>query len=361
MEINLTGPVNLLSYGYVTVNILCQLLKKGIKVNLYTIGPIEYESHHEKYVKLGLENSKQIKNPSHNLIIWHLNGLAKFKQASLKNVGFSIFEMNRLTQEECSNIREMDVLATTCDWFIKVLDRYTDKPIYKFPLGVDTEIFNPKYNTARTYKDWQINDNGDEGFKFCSIGKFEIRKSHDKIIKCFTKAFVPGCPVKLILACHNFFLSEHENNAWKDLARQNPNIEFVERVKSQHDIARLIGKCNAYLGPSRSEGWGLELHESMMMQKPVITTNYSAMTEYCTKDNSLLIEPEAEESAFDGQFFFNHGSWFHWTENNEAQFIKYMQELYQKWLNGIDITPKSDTIKEYTWENTANHILKALI
>ena len=41
--------------------------------------------------------------------------------------------------------------------------------------------------------------------------------------------------------------------------------------------------------PSRAEGRNLELLEMMSAGKHVITTDYSAHTEFCTKDNAGLV------------------------------------------------------------------------
>ena len=46
------------------------------------------------------------------------------------------------------------------------------------------------------------------------------------------------------------------------------------------------------LFPARAEGWNLELLEMMACGKQVIATNYSAHTEFCTKENSILIESD---------------------------------------------------------------------
>ena len=55
--------------------------------------------------------------------------------------------------------------------------------------------------------------------------------------------------------------------------------------------------------PSRAEGWNLELLEMLACIKSVITTHYSAHTEFCDDVNSDLVEIKETELAYDGKWF----------------------------------------------------------
>ena len=49
--------------------------------------------------------------------------------------------------------------------------------------------------------------------------------------------------------------------------------------------------------------------ETMALNKPVILTNYSAHTQYSTKDNSYLVDVDSTEAANDGIWFKGQGNW----------------------------------------------------
>jgi hypothetical protein len=59
-KMNLVAPINKLSYGYVSVNILKALTDLGVNVSLFPINKtdIEFEKHHQSYVVQALNNSK---------------------------------------------------------------------------------------------------------------------------------------------------------------------------------------------------------------------------------------------------------------------------------------------------------------
>jgi glycosyltransferase involved in cell wall biosynthesis len=113
--------------------------------------------------------------------------------------------------------------------------------------------------------------------------------------------------------------------------------------------------CGIYI--SRAEGWCLGALESMSCKKPVITTNYSAFTEYCTKDNSYLVDITEKESAYDGKWFFNQGNWASIGYDQEEQIIEYMRHCYN---NRPDNPNGILTAEGFTWNHTATKLLNLI-
>ena len=54
----------------------------------------------------------------------------------------------------------------------------------------------------------------------------------------------------------------------------------------QADMPRLYKRADAFVLPSRGEGWGRPHLEALSMGLPVIATNWSGPTEFLTQDNS---------------------------------------------------------------------------
>ena len=86
----------------------------------------------------------------------------------------------------------------------------------------------------------------------------------------------------------------------KSQAHSRAETQQVYNIMSQVD-------CGVF--PSRGEGWNLELLEMMSAGKHVVATDYSAHTEFCTKENSGLVSISDVEPAFDGKWFFGQGNW----------------------------------------------------
>src|SRR5690606_32740152 len=69
--------------------------------------------------------------------------------------------------------------------------------------------FAPSTSSAKTYV-------------FFTVGKWEKRKGHDTLIRCFGRAFKESDDVELHLFTHNPFLNEKEHNYWLPLVQNSP-------------------------------------------------------------------------------------------------------------------------------------------
>ena len=92
----------------------------------------------------------------------------------------------------------------------------------------------------------------------------------------------------------------------------------------------------------------------MALNKPIITTNYSAHTEYCTADNAYLINIDGLTQAEDGKFFDGSGNWADLGQKQMEQTVEHMRKVYNE---GIKTNSAGlETVQKYTWENTASII-----
>ena len=135
-------------------------------------------------------------------------------------------------------------------------------------------------------------------------------------------------------------------------------VKLFSGFDTQNELAQLVANSNCGLYPSRAEGWNLELLECMSMNKPAITTNYSAHTEFCTSDNCYLVNIDEKEKAFDGKAFQGQGNWAKLGQNQIDNIIEHMRFVYNNRintnLNGIE------TAKKYSWSNSALSILRCI-
>ena len=84
-------------------------------------------------------------------------------------------------------------------------------------------------------------------------------------------------------------------------------------------------QCGLWCISITAEGWNLELLEMLACGKQVITTNYSAHTEFCNKENAF-VDIEKNETAYDGKWFNGKvGEWACIDKNEKEQFIEHMR------------------------------------
>lgn len=347
MKINYGGPINHTGYGIASFNILKEL-SKIIDTTLLPIGS-PYVNNQEDYdFVLSLINKKQTCNISSPYIkIWHQFDL--FEHFGKGNFyAFPFFELDTFNEYEKNSMRVPDHFFVTSEWAKQVLvTNGIDQEIDIIPLGVDRKIFNESIKNNK-----QITNT----YKFINIGKWEIRKGHDILIKLFNTAFPEEKDVELILVASestSSYSSKQELDQWKNMYN-SPRITIIPGVNTQQDIAQIIANCDCGIFPSRAEGWNLEALETLSMGKPIIITNYSGHTEFCNKDNSYLVDIRNTEKAFDGKAFLGQGNWAKIDEIAFDQIIDYMRYVYKN-----KITTNNQgiiTAKSFSWERSAKAI-----
>jgi glycosyltransferase involved in cell wall biosynthesis len=350
MNINLNIPINNTGYGIASINIFRELYKQST-ISLFPIGQpsVDNQLDHEA-VSQCLNNRYSMVGTAPTIKIWHQFDL-------LTRIGrgpyfaYPFFELDTFNSYEIINMSIPDCLFVSSNWAKNVIaNNNIDTPVEVIPLGVDRNVFNDSIPFTRS----------DNKYVFLNIGKWEIRKGHDILLKLFESAFPDETDVELwILASEktNSYSKPDELFQWKNMYN-NPRVKLFSGFDTQAEIASLMSNANCGIYPSRAEGWNLELLEMMSMNKPVIATNYSAHTEFCNSENCYLVDIDETELAYDGKAFNNQGKWAKIGQNQFDNIIEHMRYVYKNRintnLNGIE------TAKKYSWSNSALSILRCI-
>lgn len=360
MKINISAPANPLGYGVVGINILKGFHSLGYDVAYWPIGQAEVDPSDAPMIQEMINNQEEYCSRVPSLKIWHQHDLAQHVGRG-QHCAFPIFELDTFTKRELCHLSQQDVIFTCSKWAAEIVltnlrnydpvkDYFDEIRVYTAPLGVDRKIFYdaPTPDSKNTI--------------FLNIGKWEIRKGHDILIQAFNRAFREDDNVELWMMNHNPFLSEKDDLEWKRLYKSGTTanqIKFIDRVKSHQDVADIMRMADCGVFPSRAEGWNLEALEMMSCGRQVIVTDYSAHTEFCSSENSHLIEIDSLEPAFDGIWFKGQGNWAELGEKQINQLSEYMRKIHEQKQAGEDIFNVSgvDTSKKFGWDNTADNIV----
>lgn len=351
--INLVAPCNTLGYGIVGLNIL-RGLSSLTDVAYWPIGQVQISTEEEQAdVVNAMENTQRYDPDAHCIRIWHQHDLAQFVGKG-KHIGFPIFELDDFNRTELHHLQSVDELFVCSHWAKEIVNNCVSTPTHVVPLGVDTSIFKPS-----------VSENKNTVFFNC--GKWEIRKGHDVLIKAFLKAFSPKDDVELWLMCENPFNSDKEDAQWYSLFDSSEmykcgKIKIIPRVKTHQEVYNIMRQTDCGVFPARAEGWNLEALEILACGKQLIITNYSAHTEFCTPENSILIPVNEKELAFDNKWFFGQGSWAKLDEGSKDAIINAMRMVHNNKRKGTPMMNIDgiETAKKFTWENTAKRIIECL-
>lgn len=346
MKINLLAVINSLGYGRASLEILNALYTAGHSVSLFPISEQVEPNLVTEAVKKSLDNARLFDYNAPSIRIWHQNSLAQ-SIGSGPRIGFPIFELDTFDSIELHHLKSCDYLFVCSKWARKVCISHgfeVDR-VFVVPLGVDTKLFS---YVEPAHKDC----------RFFNIGKWEIRKGHDILLEAFKEEFKNDENVSLFMCCSNPFLTDSERSAWESKAK-HPKIRLVPRLPEHGDVAKLIKSCDCGVFPARAEGWNLEALETLACGRTLITTNYSAHTEFCNTNNSYFIPTSGVEPAIDNKWFHGQGNWAKLDSSSYNMLKAHMRLIYERKMYGCSATEKaiSNSVSHFTWDNTVQTMI----
>ena len=144
-------------------------------------------------------------------------------------------------------------------------------------------------------------------FTFLACFDISLRKGWDLLFRAFFEEFKPSENARIALNVHSSLeirrndLIRHverwakafagpawvnENNEWR---APEPPLLCVGEDLHADEMARFYRSGNAYVMPSRGEGWGIPAMEAMASGLPVIATAWGGQMDYMDDETALLV------------------------------------------------------------------------
>ena len=217
---------------------------------------------------------------------------------------WAIFESDRLPADYVAYLRDnAHVVWVPSEWGKGVLVEAGIDPaiIDVVPEGVNPRNYHPFLRPKR--------EPGAKPFRFLSVGKFEERKAYRALLEAFKQAFDNDPDVQLILKADYFLKFEQKKAELEALVRSMglSNVQMLWGEFNPDMLFALYNHADAFVFPSRAEGWGLPLIEAMATGLPVITTFYSGHTEFLRHVEDSLLKVDYDLEVIDDPEF--HGYW----------------------------------------------------
>jgi glycosyltransferase involved in cell wall biosynthesis len=188
------------------------------------------------------------------------------------NINWGVFESTRIPGSIRQTLKENDLWVPS-EWGrkIAIANGCDVNRIEVVPEGVDGDIFHPYLNAKDPAR-----------FRFLFIGKSEARKSILETLTAFAEEFGDDPAVELTVKS-DFFRNPtdkyYELTAEIERLRCK-NICLVWGHQTTNEMANLYRSSNVFVLPTKAEGWGLPLIEAAASGLPLVTTFYSAQTEF---------------------------------------------------------------------------------
>ena len=358
MKLLVNAPINALSFGNVSVNILRELFKKNIDLIFFPIGDkAEMDAYDKiepdfvKYLQAATNDRySKISKDIPSLKLWHIFG-SETRYSKNQSL-FTFHEVSEVTNIEKNLLSLQDRIFVSSNYTKNIFNLNGLDNVTHVPLGFDNDF----QITNKTYLQDKIH--------FGILGKFENRKNTARIIKSWLKLFGNKPEYQLSCAITNPFLDKarFQNELLKVLeGKQYNNLNFVPYMQTNSEVNDYLNSIDIDLGGlSKAEGWNLPSFNATALGKWSVVINATAHKDWATKDNSILIEPSSLKDCYDDVFFkkgqsFNQGQFFDISD----------QEMDNAILKSLSYakTPNPEGLKlqkQFTYEKTVETILCAI-
>lgn len=213
------------------------------------------------------------------------------------SIGYVMFETETFPPIYASHLSTMDEIWTPSTFCKNAIIKSGIKKVFVMPLGVDTDYYNPEKVTPMQKYDISQKDISQK-YKFLSVMGYSERKGVSVLIRSFAEEFSRNNDVILYI-----------KGGWYDANRARIEIDdMIKNIPSPPDIyldfnvypdnemIKIFKMCDAFVLPSRGEGFGLPYAEAMSMGLPTIGTRYGGQLEFMNDNNSYLVDIDGTEA-----------------------------------------------------------------
>ncbi len=205
-----------------------------------------------------------------------------------RNVIYPAWELARYPEPWARAIGAMDEVWAPSTFIAGAIGKALDKPVIWMPLAVELAAGYEAVERAR----FEI-PQGRYAFVFTfDFASFSSRKNPDAAVAAYLEAFPKAREDGPLLIIKTISGERHpaELERLRGRIGARDDIAVIDGTVSAAEMHGLINLCDCYVSLHRSEGFGRGIAEAMLMGKPVICTAYSGNMDFCTAENSLLVD-----------------------------------------------------------------------
>jgi len=322
------------------------ILKSGRLNEKYIVDSIEEAEGRSEDFTSFLGNSRTVR-PVDALIrdftddedIWHTIGGMEFstmapkRDPDIATVIETDYNLNHVPEQWVRWAKDVDEVWVPNQWVAEAFRAagYDDN-VFVVPYGIDFSYKPTDYDCTSCPANMHTQPRGggsclnDDTFTFFSVMRWYHIKGVDVLLEAFLREFSGDEDVRLFLktTSNNCFDMSNTGQLVQQFSNQlgisnPPEIGIRTEMMGDQQLMDLYGLADAFAFPSRAECVGISWAQAMHAGTPVVTNNWSAMNEYISDDEAILIdegEVKHPEPRVDwvpiktGEWYPDEAEWF---------------------------------------------------
>lgn len=222
------------------------------------------------------------------LHIYHLppDMALRYKAGAGKHICAVVWETSEIPHEWREQLNSFDQTWVPTRWQKEVFERGGVRNVVVVPFHLDPKWYpqlGPAVLPGPPRREHET--------VFYSIFQWSERKAPERLLTAYLTAFTHRDPVRLVLKTYPYSGRPDDYAAIADrVARvvdsirypeglEPPRIDLVVNHLSRNELLALHRACDVFVTLHRGEGWGMPIHEALLMGNPVIFTDISAPRE----------------------------------------------------------------------------------
>jgi hypothetical protein len=347
-------PINPVSFGNVSLNLMREMYNRGMQVAHFPIGNPDAQVYDKlspefrEWLQQSVNHRlKLAKKDIPTLQLWHINGSEN--RISKEQFLFTFYEVSEPTLVEKNLVDMQSHVFFSSTYSAKKFESVGCENVSYIPVGFDTDF----HKTGKTYLKDKIH--------FGLMGKFEKRKMTAQILRAWAKTYGNNFDYQLSCCINNSFLKPEELNGAIHQAldgQRYGNINFLPFLKTNSEVNEFMNAIDIDLsGLSGAEGWNLPAFNATALGKWSVVLNATSHKDWATPENSLLVEPNGTVPSADGRFFhqgsdFNQGVFYTFDEDAVIAKMKEAEAVCK-----TENTKGLELQESFSYSNTLDKIL----
>ncbi|MFW5702855.1 MAG: glycosyltransferase family 4 protein, partial [Candidatus Dojkabacteria bacterium] len=194
--------------------------------------------------------------------------------------------------------------------------------------------------------------NNTSGFQFLHIGSGLERKAPKELISAFLSEFKEEGDARLKIKSF-----PNMNNQFPEILKElspaeRGKIEYIDSDGlSETELKSLYLESNAYVSPSKAEGFNLPALEAVACGLPVVATAWSGQMDFLNDENAYLVDYKLGPAK---SHLDNPGAF--WAEPDLKDLKEQMRAVYEN-KNASDTEKIKKTAQAYNWEASSRLLL----
>lgn len=223
------------------------------------------------------------------------------------NIAFWQWELARFPQSMACAIDLVDEIWASSEFTASAMRAATEKSVIRMPMVVCL----PEKQGHWLRENFGLCKNT---FVFLTVldGASSVkRKNPLAVVHAFLAAFPSSSHVNLVLKAMNVSVAQSEWSLIVEYATKDKRIKIIAETMTKDKLLGLQAVCDCFVSLHRSEGFGRNIAEAMLLGKPVIVSDYSGNTDFTTADNAFLVSgselvvTKNDYPFSEGQVWFN--------------------------------------------------------